>query len=274
MIDLKDRVTSTVILLAMVLTCVSLSIYTRVIFFAAVAIMCMYEEAKHFHDEIQLICPAWVLYTYFVIQTFLVLFHAGEFAYIVCFTAAVYAILFEGVRRPDVGGKGVIYTLSTLLFPGFLFTLIIGVAASDYWFEALLIGCASTWICDSFALFGGMRFGKHKIAPLVSPKKTVEGCVCGALSSIVTGIAVCFVLRFFTRFGFIALPMWFCIAVSLLASTMGQIGDLAESLIKRYVGVKDFSNLIPGHGGMFDRSDSQLWAIPTVYLFIRIFALA
>lgn len=271
---MKDRVTSAAILIVVVLTCVSLSIYTRVIFFAAVAIMCMYEEAKHFHDEIQLICPAWVLYTYFVLQTFLVLFHAGEFAYIVCFTAAVYAILFEGVRRPDVGGKGVIYTLSTLLFPGFLFTLIIGVAASDYWFETLLLACASTWICDSFALFGGLKFGKHKIAPLVSPKKTVEGCISGAVSSVITGIVVFYILGFFTRFGFIALPMWFCIVVALVASTMGQIGDLAESLIKRYVGVKDFSNLIPGHGGMFDRADSLLWSIPTTYLFIKILVAA
>ena len=62
------------------------------------------------------------------------------------------------------------------------------------------------------------------------------------------------------------LSVWLCMGTAFLASTMGQIGDLAESLLKRMIGVKDFSNLIPGHGGMFDRADSLLFSIPTAYL--------
>ena len=106
-----------------------------------------------------------------------------------------------------------------------------------------------------------MRFGRHKLAPLVSPKKTIEGALCGALSSIVTGFIVWLIFRFTYP-----IPLWLCLVTSLLASSMGQIGDLAESLLKRMIGVKDFSNLIPGHGGMFDRADSLLFSIPTVYV--------
>ena len=110
-------------------------------------------------------------------------------------------------------------------------------------------------------MFGGKWFGKHKVAPLVSPNKTVEGCISGAVSSLFVGLIVYFIFK-----DQHTLSVWLCMGTAFLASTMGQIGDLAESLLKRMIGVKDFSNLIPGHGGMFDRADSLLFSIPTAYL--------
>ena len=140
------------------------------------------------------------------------------------------------------------------------------ISVSDIWLQTLALACFSTWICDSFALFGGKWFGKHKVAPSVSPNKTVEGCVCGALSSIITGLILYFVFRLSSP-----IPLWLCLVTCFVASTMGQIGDLAESLLKRMIGVKDFSNLIPGHGGMFDSADSLIFAIPTAYIFLTVF---
>jgi phosphatidate cytidylyltransferase len=110
-----------------------------------------------------------------------------------------------------------------------------------------------------------MRFGKHKLAPLVSPKKTVEGAVCGLLSSILSGLLAYWILGMSTP-----VSLRLCLLTAFLACVMGQIGDLAESLLKRMIGVKDFSNLIPGHGGMFDRADSLLFAIPTAYICLHI----
>ena len=127
-----------------------------------------------------------------------------------------------------------------------------------------MLGAISSWACDSFALFGGMRFGKHKLAPLVSPKKSVEGCVCGALASLVAG----FVIWALPVFPHLSLPV--CMITALVSSSLGQIGDLAESLMKRMMGIKDMSNLIPGHGGIFDRADSLMFAIPTAYLCLHI----
>ena len=156
------------------------------------------------------------------------------------------------------------YTVAGLAYPGFLFGLLMMISVSGIWLETFALGCLSTWVCDSFALFGGTRFGKHKLAPLVSPNKTIEGCLCGALSSVAAG-ALIYIIGIFP-----GISIWICMITAFVASTLGQIGDLAESLIKRMIGIKDFSNLIPGHGGMFDRADSLLFSIPTAYLCLNL----
>lgn len=260
---MKKRVISAVVLLAIALTFVFLSDITRVLFFAAAGIACAYELSRNL-EKLEIYCCAWVMYVYIGIQALLAIFHAGTTYYIACFAGGVYLALFSGILHKKVSGSGALYTLAGLAYPGFLFGLMMIVSVSNIWLETLAIACFSTWICDSFALFGGMRFGKHKVAPLVSPNKTVEGCVCGALSAVLTGLAI-YYLRLFPD---ISLPV--CIITAFVSSTLGQIGDLAESLIKRMIGVKDFSNLIPGHGGMFDRADSLMFSIPAAYICLHI----
>ena len=143
------------------------------------------------------------------------------------------------------------------------------ISQTSWWLHTLMLACLSTWVCDSATMLGGRRFGKHKLAATVSPNKTVEGAVWGAASSLVVGV-ICWLLgRWFPAVG--GMNLIACMVTCLLASTMGQLGDLAESLLKRMLGVKDFANLIPGHGGMFDRADSLLFSIPTAYLCIMVY---
>ena len=260
---MKKRVISAAILIVIALSCVFLSYVTRVLFFAVAGVLCAYELSRNL-EKLAVYCCAWVMYTYIAVQAVLALFHAGAIAYIACMAGGVYLSLFSGILHKKVSGSGALYTLAGLSYPCFLFGLLMAISVSDIWLETLALGCISTWVCDSFALFGGIRFGKHKLAPLVSPNKTIEGCVCGALSSLAAGLLI-WALRIFPA---ISLPA--CLVTAFLASTLGQIGDLAESLIKRMIGVKDFSNLIPGHGGMFDRADSLLFAIPTAYICLHI----
>ena len=255
---LKDRVTSAIVMIAIVLVCMPFAV-TRVVFFAVVGGLCAYEDSKNV-EKLEARCTLWVMFVYLGLQTVLTLTHAGLFAYTTGFIGCLYLALFSGVLHKEVSGRGALYTLAGLTYPCVLFGIIMVISVSRIWWQTLLFACASTWICDSAALFGGTRFGKHKLASLVSPKKTWEGSLCGALSSLFTGL-ICWLLFRFTS----PIPFWLCIVTSLLASTMGQIGDLAESLLKRMIGVKDFSNLIPGHGGVFDRADSLLFSIPTVY---------
>ena len=206
------------------------------------------------------------MYTYVGAQALLAIFHAGAIAYIACMAGGIYLALLDGIIRHKVSGDGSVYTIMGLAYPSFLFGLLMMISVSPSWLEVLVLACLSTWVCDSFALFGGKRFGKHHVAPDVSPNKTVEGCVCGFISALVTGLIIYLIPGLCE-----GIPLWLCVLTCAVASTMGQIGDRAESLIKRMIGVKDFSNLIPGHGGMFDRADSLLFSIPTAYICLFVF---
>ncbi len=123
---------------------------------------------------------------------------------------------------------------------------------------------ATIWICDSAAFFGGTALGKHKLFPRVSPNKSWEGAAFGLVFAVLTMIlSKIIVLNF--------LSWTDVIVIGIIVGTVGQIGDLVESLFKRDAGVKDSSNLIPGHGGIFDRFDSVLFSAPVILLYMKNF---
>lgn len=123
---------------------------------------------------------------------------------------------------------------------------------------------ASIWICDSAAFFGGTALGKHKLFPRVSPNKSWEGALFGFFFSIgAMLLARAIVLDFLSAED--------AVVIGIIVGSIGQLGDLVESLIKRDAGVKDSSNLIPGHGGIFDRFDSLIATAPVVFLYLRYF---
>jgi len=123
---------------------------------------------------------------------------------------------------------------------------------------------ASIWIGDSAAYYGGITFGKHKLFPRVSPKKSWEGAIFGFIFSVGTMIlAKSLVLN--------SLSWTNVIIIGIIIGTIGQIGDLVESLIKRDSEVKDSSSLIPGHGGFFDRFDSLLFSAPAIWIYLKYF---
>lgn len=255
---LKDRVKSAVIMILITVACMPFA-PARVLYFWGAGCLCAYEYSKNV-EKLNARCTLWVMIVYLTAHAVLTFLDAGLFAYSVCFVFCLYLALFSGVLHRKVSGIGALYTLAGLTYPCVLFGIIMTIGVSRIWWQTLLTAVLASVLCDTAALFGGTRFGKHKLAPAVSPKKTWEGAICGALSSLVTGVLVWVVFRAATP-----VPLWLCLGASLLGSSMGQIGDLAESLLKRMIGVKDFSNLIPGHGGVFDRADSLLFAIPTVY---------
>lgn len=123
---------------------------------------------------------------------------------------------------------------------------------------------ATIWICDSAAYFIGTPFGKHKLMPRVSPNKSWEGAIAGFCFSIITMIAAKHLILQFMEWKDV-------IALGAIIGVIGQIGDLVESLLKRDVGVKDSSALIPGHGGIMDRFDSLIFSAPVIYLYLLYF---
>ena len=128
----------------------------------------------------------------------------------------------------------------------------------------------SSWICDTCVYFTGVFLGKHKAFPVLSPKKTWEGCVGGVLGGIILGIV--FAIIFGSKLSFLSSPVPTVAITVMVSSVLSIVGDLAASAIKRENGIKDYSNLIPGHGGIMDRFDSVIYVAPVVYYMLRLFA--
>lgn len=121
------------------------------------------------------------------------------------------------------------------------------------------------WGSDVFAYFGGKTFGKHALAPAISPKKTWEGFFFGYLGSFIAAYLFLLAIPYESPLTVVQL-----IPLSILVATFGPIGDLLESKLKRKAGVKDSSSLLPGHGGFFDRFDALILAAPAAWVFLRV----
>ena len=117
-------------------------------------------------------------------------------------------------------------------------------------------------LTDVGCYYFGTNLGKHKLAPVISPNKTIEGSLGGALCAVIGGFIIAY---------FIKLPWYHALIASLLVTVCAQVGDLCESLIKRDAGVKDSGDLLPGHGGFLDRTDSYIFTIPVMYYYFAYF---
>jgi phosphatidate cytidylyltransferase len=138
----------------------------------------------------------------------------------------------------------------------------LGIEAGAAWVYMVL---AITFIQDTAAYFVGRRWGRRKMAPALSPKKTWEGAAGGLVGAIVASL-ICI------RLLGLPISLGAGVLLGIVGGVVGPLGDLAESLIKRQVGLKDAGNIIPGHGGILDRADSLLFTAPALFYLIRLFA--
>lgn len=132
----------------------------------------------------------------------------------------------------------------------------------------ILIPLLAAWGSDTFALFAGMAFGKHKLAPVISPKKTIEGSIGGIVGAIALMLfyGVCV-----NAFSDTKLSLLLCFVIGLFGAILGQVGDLSFSIVKRKSGIKDYGKIFPGHGGVLDRFDSIIFVAPAVELLLHLF---
>jgi len=154
--------------------------------------------------------------------------------------------------KPRTGGICLLTVLLLRSIPEYAFSE----HGSCYLGFALLV-CYAT---DAFAYLGGKAFGSHKLCPKISPNKTVEGSICGILGAVAINLALGLLLDVNT-------PL--LLGYTICASVVGQFGDLAVSGVKRAFAVKDLGNILPGHGGILDRFDSHMFAVPFTLLFFR-----
>lgn len=162
--------------------------------------------------------------------------------------------------------SGALYTGGTLSFGIFIRSLpgVRGTspAQPSEGFILLLLPVLVTWASDTCAYFAGKTLGRRRLAPHVSPGKTVEGSVAGLIGAVAMGFALGFLLDDYPNFPIV--PATGAL-IGLLLGVAGQLGDLAESSLKREAGVKDSGSILPGHGGMLDRFDALFFTIPLAY---------
>lgn len=236
------------------------------IFVLAISLIAFYEfyimlKSKNAHVNVM----GFIAVAFLVFNQYYVLMNAYMFL-IIWF---VVLLIYELFRNKDSALSNLGATLLSVMFLGLFGSSLLGIREfysvdGEFYVNGgyLIISIMATiWICDSAAFFGGTALGKHKLFPRVSPNKSWEGAAFGFIFAMLTVMLAKIVVLDF-------LEWKDALAIGLIVGTIGQIGDLVESLFKRDAGVKDSSSLIPGHGGIFDRFDSLLFSSPVIYFYL------
>lgn len=184
------------------------------------------------------------------------------YVFIISFALITYNYAVSVFSKHKYGVETAALSASTTVYISFGFASIVLLRDLSFGQYIYFLAFIIPWVTDTFAYFCGRAFGKHKLIPDVSPKKTIEGSIGGTLFAIGLTLLYGFVISKTTD----AIPNYLGIAiVSLIVSLLSQCGDLIMSLIKRKFEIKDFGKLFPGHGGVLDRFDSVILAAPFIY---------
>jgi phosphatidate cytidylyltransferase len=194
---------------------------------------------------------------------------AREWVVPLALSLAVAGSLTAGVMMrstgPDFDWPAVALTLLGVCYCGWLLGHALWLRDRPGGIKLTLFVLAVTWSGETAAYVVGRRWGRVRLAPRVSPAKTVEGAVAQGLVSLAAGLALA---------GWTGLGFRHALAAALLLGVTGQIGDLAESFLKRSAGTKDAGGLLPGHGGLLDRLDSLLFNVPALYYYVTLCAVS
>ncbi len=190
-------------------------------------------------------------------------FYEAVHAYFVLMMLGFFLLLFSEMLMDHV--KIRIETLSKCFLGGlvvpYLMSSVVRILASSTGRYVILIPFLVACVCDAGAYFVGVKFGKHKLAPVVSPNKTIEGALGGIAAGVVAMLLYTFILDVPLKFD---VSYGAAIVYGIAGCLVGEVGDLCFSVIKRQTGIKDYGNLIPGHGGVLDRFDSILAVAPLI----------
>lgn len=184
------------------------------------------------------------------------------------FLLTVICVMFRSEPRLEDALLSIM-PLFTVMLPGMFIVSLSMVQPKGLQVVLLGLTFAVPSMGDMFALFVGCRVGGPKFCPAISPNKTIAGSIGGLVGSMLTAIAIGLLARLFVSpETLLLLPVWWqYVLMGIIGGIAGQMGDLWASMVKRHCGIKDFSNLFPGHGGMLDRIDSVLFMAGVVYCF-------
>ena len=236
------------------------------IVFTLVAIMCLHEYFSCFKGKAKPVSE--IGYISALIIPFIHILETNQLIYLLLIIPITMVWVFLRIIISNMKitiYDGAVTILGIIYIVGFMIFLPLTTGLENgkilVWYAII-----AAWGTDTFAYLIGKAFGKHKFTD-VSPKKSIEGCIGGLVGGTLLMLGYTYIINTYMNFNISYLAI---IPISILLSAIGQIGDLAASTIKRYAGVKDFSNLIPGHGGMLDRLDSVIFVAPFAFFFFTI----
>lgn len=260
--DKVKRVISAAVLVVLILAFVIVGGVIFKIGALAIIAIALYEYIKVYKKANHKAIISVLIFGY-VISIFIIFFNKSEWL-----LPMIYLIVLLSMSMPifiktyDVISSAI--TIVGYIYIINFFTLLAFIRQWENGNRLILLVFIIAWFSDTFAYYIGRYFGKRKLCPDVSPKKTIAGFV-GGIAGSVTGALL------WANFIVVIDSAWYQLIIfGIFAGIISQIGDLVASLIKRFIGVKDYGNIMPGHGGILDRFDSILFTTPIVYYYIKI----
>jgi phosphatidate cytidylyltransferase len=266
------RTISAIVYLLIVFPCIYFSATPVFVIFAFLLAFCsVYEMLKcnGLHKNLGISLAAYLVSVLPILPRILGIDLFNKLALPYIFVCAFFALSTYTFmkQKPEIGKLSTAYLFSVYASAGFTSLVLLTELCDGKWYFMFMAFLAS-WITDTFALLTGMLFGKHKLLPSVSPKKTVEGAIGGSVFCVLFFILYAYLLKRF--FDFELGEYWMIAVCGFLCSIVAIIGDLLFSAVKRATGIKDFGKLMPGHGGILDRFDSMISISIVLYLFLSI----
>ena len=231
---------------------------------AIVAVISLHEYFNSFKNNYKPI--QWLGYLAAIGIAFIHLIDTESLFKVIAFSIPfIVAILFIEVviRNLKIGIMDIAITLFGIFYIVLFIMFVPLIAGLEHGKVLIWYVLATSWGTDVFAYIVGRRIGKHKFSK-ISPKKSIEGCIAGTIGAVLISLVYTFCINKFL--GILIAPYIQVAIISLILSIIGQLGDFAASSIKRFNNIKDFSNLIPGHGGLLDRIDSLIFIAPFAYI--------
>ena len=263
----KSRLISSILLVILALTTVMSGGYVlaatlwliSVIAFHELCLACKIQEDIKKQNTLVVVGNIFISFYY----VSMAMFNNNQLMVMIAVTALIVLLMVYVFRFPKYHANQIMSTYFSFIYAPVMFSFIYLTRELEYGAYFVWVIFISSWISDTCAYCVGLLLGKHRLAPVLSPKKSIEGSIGGIVGSAIVG----------ALFGYLLVEKvipgqqvtWVFAFIGAIGSVVSQIGDLAASAIKRNYNIKDYGKLIPGHGGIMDRFDSVLVTAPMIY---------
>ncbi len=260
------RLRSSILILAIMIVSIVFGGYTLFGVLLVISMIGMMELYRVY--GMQKTVPAVIGYLTAAAYYFIILADKNEYRMVVILTQLLILMTCYVIKYPKFDFKQIAVAFISIFYVAIMLSYIYKVRCLEYGEYLVWMIFISSWGSDTCAYLAGSTLGKHKITPLLSPKKSLEGCIGGVIGAALLGFLYALIFR--DKLPGEINPLIVFAVVGACGSVIAQIGDLAASAIKRQNNIKDYGKILPGHGGILDRFDSVIYTAPVCYILISI----